>query len=159
MSSPTSPLPAELAPLLQAERLFGELQIEDQVLSGVLDHEHPMAWRHLGDLAALEALTLVAPSPAALEALPDWRDAGWSVEPLAGPALEGLTLWWHAATQQAMLASQIPLTELRPDAVAHTLRLHREGIGSCRERAAAQAAPPAATAAGLPVPAPGLCFG
>lgn len=129
-----NPLP-ELARLLRAEpELIAELAFEDQVISGALGHQHPMAWRHLGDCDAIEALTLVAPSPAELDAMPDWRDPGWSVEPLDLPRGDGLTLWWHAATQQAMLASQIPLIELRPDAVAHTLQLHREGIGACRER-------------------------
>ena len=45
----------ELARLLQAEpELFGQLEIEGQVVSGALGHEHPMAWRCLNDLEAVE---------------------------------------------------------------------------------------------------------
>lgn len=151
----------ELARLLQAEpELFGQLAIEDDVVSGALGHEHPMAWRCLGDLEAVEALTLVSPSPADAEAMPHWRDPGWSISTQDLAPDETLTLWWHAATQQAMLASQIPLAELRHDAVARTLRLHREGLSLCRglERRAWADARPSGAIALDPVEPPGLPF-
>jgi hypothetical protein len=140
-----SPLPPELIQLLQAEpELFGECHVEDQVVSGVLGQAHPMAWRHLAGFDAVEALTLVAPSPAELDAIPNWRDPGWAISTQDLAHGEALTLWWHATTQQAMLASQFPLAELRHDAVARTLRLHSEGLGLCRrlmQQAWAQARP------------------
>lgn len=157
MNHDPSTFAADLARLLQAEpELFGQLEIEDQVVSGALGHEHPMAWRCLGDLEAVEALTLVSPSPAEADAMPHWRDPGWAISTRDLASDETLTLWWHAATQQAMLASQIPLAELRHDAVARTLRLHREGLGVCHhlaQQAWADARPPGAIAlvgAGLP---------
>lgn len=146
---PPSLLP-ELERLLQAEpELFGECHVDDEVISGVLGHAHPMAWRHLPDFDAVEALTLVAHSPAELDDLPHWRDPGWAISTEELAHGEALTLWWHAATQQAMLASQFPLAELRHDAVVRTLRLHSEGLGLCRRRmqqAWAQARPQGAVA-------------
>lgn len=143
-------LPPELTRLLQAEpERFGALQVDGEVLSGLLGHEHPMAWRRLAGLDAVEALTLVAPSAAELDALPDWRDPGWAVSTEALAWGDSITLWWHARTRQAMLASQIPLEELRPDAVARTLQGHGEGLALCRRRvrlAEAEAPPPDAVA-------------
>lgn len=143
---------ADLARLLLAEpELFGQLEIDDQVVSGALGHEHPMAWRCLGDLEAVETLTLVSPSPAELDTMPHWRDPGWSISTRDLAPEASLTLWWHAATQQAMLASQMPLNELRRDAVARTLRLHHEGLDLCRRMARqawADARPPGAIALG-----------
>lgn len=129
---PLTPLGA----LLRAEHeLFGQAETDAAVLSGVLCHEHPMAWRYLPDQDVVEALTLVPPSPAQADALPPWRDPGWAIsaqEPIAG---DTLTLWWHAATQQAMLASCIARSELRRDTVAQCLRLHHEGVALCRRLA------------------------
>lgn len=131
-----TPLSPELPRLLQAEpELFGDCHVEDEVVSGGLQHEHPMAWRCLAEFDAVEALTLVSPSPAELDAMPDWRDPGWEVFTQDIIPGEVLTLWWHAHTQQAMLASMIPLDELRHDAVARTLRLHTEGLALCRRLA------------------------
>lgn len=160
MNHEQSPLPPELPRLLQAEsERFGECQLEGHVVSGVLNHEHPMAWRCLAELDAVEALTLVSPSPAELDALPDWRDPGWRVWTQDLAPSEAITLWWHAGTQQAMLASQIPLGELRQDAVARTLRLHSEGLALCRrlaQQAWARARPTDAVA--LAQPASGWRF-
>ncbi len=154
------PLPPELPRLLQAEpELFGECRVEDGVVSGVLQHEHPMAWRCLAEIDAVEALTLVSPSPAELDAMPDWRHPGWQVSTPDLVPGQALTLWWHADTQQAMLASLIPLGELRRDAVARTLRLHTEGLALCRQwaqQAWAQARP--ADAIALADAAPGWRF-
>lgn len=122
--------------LLRAEaELFSNAEREATVLCGELCHEHPMAWRYLSDLQAVEALTLIAPSIAEFDAMPPWHDPGWVVSPQQPLPGQTLTLWWHAATQQAMLASCIALNELRQDAVVSTLRLHREGLALCRRLA------------------------
>lgn len=136
MNNVPKPLPSDLVPWLQAEpELFSDAQLQDEVVSGTLGHEHPMAWRSLSGLEAIEALTLVAPSPAELDAMPDWRDPGWSVSVQEVVHGEAITLWWHAATQQAMLASRIALGELGNTAVARTLRLHHEALCLCRHLA------------------------
>lgn len=156
MNTDHLPITHTLTALLQGEsELFAEIAIEDGIVSGVLGHAHPMAWRHLADFDAVEALTLVAPSPAELDALPNWRDPGWAISTEDLAHGEALTLWWHAATQQAMLASQFPLAELRHDAVVRTLRLHNEGLGLCRrlvQQAWAQARPQGAIALGDDTP-------
>lgn len=130
-----SPIADTLAPLLQAEaELIAEIGVEDGIVSGVLGREHPMAWRWLRENDAVEALTLAATSPAKLDTMPHWRDPGWV---LSQPqVLHGmkLTLWWHAESSQAMLASQIPLDELRRDSVVSTLRLHVDGLHLCQRR-------------------------
>ncbi|HSX95460.1 MAG TPA: hypothetical protein VLG41_21220 [Hydrogenophaga sp.] len=155
MTPVPTPLSPELPRLLQAEpELFGECRVEAEVVSGVLQHEHPMAWRCLAELDAVEALTLVSPSPAELDTMPDWRDPGWDVSTQDIVPGEALTLWWHADTQQAMLASMIPIDELRHDAVARTLRLHTEGLALCRrlaQQAWAEARPQDAIALAEPL--------
>lgn len=138
MSQDPSPL-TPLGELLRAEPgLFAQAEHEDGVISGVMcgvsGHEHPMAWRYLPDQDALEALTLVPPSPDEVEAMPSWRDPGWAISTHEAVAGENLTLWWHAATQHAMLASCIARHELRRDTVARCLRLHHEGLALCRQR-------------------------
>lgn len=134
MHQDPSPL-ISLGELLRAEpELFGQAEADTAVLSGVLCDEHPMAWRYLANQDAVEALTLVPPSPAETEALPHWQDPGWVISPQESIAGESLTLWWHAATQQAMLASCIARDELRQDTVARCLRLHHEGVALCRQR-------------------------
>jgi hypothetical protein len=155
-------LPPDLAPWLQSEpELFSDAQLEDEVVSGALGHEHPMAWRSLTGLDAVEALTLVAPSPAELDTMPDWRDPGWSVSMRDVVHGEAITIWWHAATQQAMLASRIALGELGHAAVARTLRLHHAALPLCRQLAQeawAAARPPQAIALTMAGNAPMLPF-
>jgi hypothetical protein len=150
MNPAPPPLPSDLALWLEAEpELFSDARLQDEVLSGTLGHEHPMAWRSLSGLEAVEALTLVAPSPTELDAMPDWRDPGWSVSMPHVVHGEAITLWWHAATQQAMLASRIAFGELAHAAVARTLRLHHEALSLCRQLAQeawAAARPPQAIA-------------
>lgn len=162
MNNAPPSLPSDLVPCLQAEpELFGECQLEDEVVSGALGHEHPMAWRSLSGLEAVEALTLVAPSPAELDALPDWRDPGWSVSMRDVAHGDAITLWWHAATQQAMLASRISLGDLGHTTVARTLRLHHEALSLCRQlaqQAWAAARPPQAIALTIAGNAPTLPF-
>jgi hypothetical protein len=135
--TPDAPsLVAELARLLRDEPGFtGDADSGDLLVSGLLDRHHPMAWRRLDAFEAVEALTLFPALPAGPGELPPWRDPGWSVEWRDSPDGDVLTLWWHAAQGQAMLVSQIPFGDLRPDTVARTLRLHRDGLAACRLRA------------------------
>ena len=133
----------ELARLLGADPGFtADADSEAPMVSGVLDRHHPMAWRWLDTFGAIETLTLFPTLPVEPGHLPHWRDPGWSVELRGSPDGDALTLWWHAEQGQAMLVSQIPCGELRPDTVARTLRLHRDGLGACRLRARDEQAAP-----------------
>lgn len=135
MSPDGGAIAERLAALLQVEaELITELSVEDGIVSGLLGREHPMAWRWLRDFNAVEALTLAAPSPAELDTLPHWRDPGWALSMPEIQHGQPLTLWWHAASAQAMLASQIPLDELRRDSVVSALRLHLDGLRLCQRR-------------------------
>ena len=150
MNEDPSPFADTLATLLQAEpELIAEVCIDDGIVSGVLPSGHPIAWRWLREHGAVEALTLVAPSHAELDTMPHWRDAGWTLSTQDSADGMGLTLWWHAGSSQAMLASQFPLAELRRDSVVGTLRLHGEGLHLCRQRREA-ASEALATAPQLP---------
>lgn len=139
MSPNHAPIADTLARLLQAEaELIAEIGVEDGIVSGVLGREHPMAWRWLPELDAVEALTLAAPSLAELDTMPNWRDPGWSLSTQDAAYGMKLTLWWHAGSSQAMLASQIALGELQRDSVVGTLRAHVEGLQHCQRRRRAQ---------------------
>lgn len=125
----------DLARLLGAEPGFAaDADSEAPMVCGLLDRHHPMAWRCLDVFGAVEALTLFRSRPEAGD-LPPWRDPGWSVELRGLPDGDALTLWWHATRGHAMLVTQIPYGEMRPDTVARTLRLHRDGLTACRLRA------------------------